>query len=36
MLEFRGTFMDANTLIGEQTMVKTGVKSNVTMQRQTR
>lgn len=34
MLEFRGTFTDANTLVGEQTMTKTGVKSNVTMQRQ--
>ena len=33
MLEFRGTFADPNTIVGEQTMVKSGVKSNVTMKR---
>lgn len=33
VLEFRGTFKDGNTLVGQQTMVKTGAKSNVTMQR---
>jgi len=32
-LEFRGVVKDTNTIVGVQTMLTTGVKSNVTMQR---
>ncbi|MSQ93412.1 MAG: hypothetical protein EXR98_02525 [Gemmataceae bacterium] len=32
-LEFRGVLKDPNTIVGEQTMVVTGAKTNVTMQR---
>ena len=35
LIEFRGTISDANTIVGEQTVLKTGAKSNVTMQRTT-
>jgi hypothetical protein len=35
LLEFRGVFVDPNTIVGEQNMVKTGVKSKVTMKRET-
>jgi hypothetical protein len=33
IMEFRGNFKDEKTIVGQQTMVKTGAKSNVTMQR---
>lgn len=33
LIEFRGTVTDANTIIGEQIMLQTGQKLNVTMQR---
>lgn len=33
VLEFRGVLKDSNTIVGEQIMVNTGVKTAVTMQR---
>lgn len=36
MLEFRGVVKDENTIVGEQTMLKTGMKSTVTMQKTAR
>ncbi|MBM3997432.1 MAG: hypothetical protein FJ303_25295 [Planctomycetes bacterium] len=33
LLEFKGTIVDADTIVGEQTMTQTGQKMNVTMQR---